>query len=102
MRPDNTLHVLVRSTLSPGLKMAQASHAVAEHCLRRGTWQNERIVICEADDVRFKHELEMCKIYRVEPVVWKEPDLHYQVTAFAIDGPDACKVSKKWKLAGAA
>lgn len=91
------LYVLVDSTLAPGHKTAQVSHAVATHILSNGSWRNERIVVCETCPDSLTEELDECKMNNIKTWEWYEPDLQNRLTAFCVFGQPGFAVSRKWK-----
>jgi hypothetical protein len=97
-RPDiepelvHKLYVVVRGDLPPGLRTAQAGHAIAEMCLhhdeRSWKWHlhddgNYLIVLetaCEWDLVEFEQYIAR---HDIPTVMFHEPDLDFAPTAFA-------------------
>ena len=78
------LYFVVRADLPEGRRAAQLVHAGMEWAARYGPWQGPVLIY----GVGSRREL-----LRVAPAggrtaLWREPDLHNQVTAFATDqGP---------------
>lgn len=81
-----------------GNQVAQSGHAIAQWLLENPnqTWQNERLVVLEADCI----DKQMSKLdSRFENyTVFKEPDLDYQITAIATQADR--KLFKNLKLVG--
>jgi len=99
MRPDDLLaiaekrkmYVVVRSDLPPGLRAAQAAHAVAEACLRLHAathWHddpegNYLIILEVPNQEALLDSFAMVKSWGVPRELFREPDLRYDATAFA-------------------
>jgi hypothetical protein len=90
------MYVVVRGDLRPGLRAAQAAHAVAEACLRMPDiadfWHTDPdgnyLIILEVESER--ELLDTCllvKSYGIHLQVFREPDLWNEPTAFAAIPP---------------
>lgn len=82
------LYVIVREDLRPGLRMAQAGHAVAEVCIewhhRAREWRrsgNYMIVLGVPDEGALKAE--RAKLKNLHGAAFREPDLDGELTAIA-------------------
>ena len=99
-RPDETpeliekrkMYVIVRGDLPPGLRAAQAGHAVAEACLRMPNtadlWHTDEdgnyLIILEVDDEKaLLDAYHLVKSYDIRRELFREPDLSLEATAFA-------------------
>lgn len=86
-RDDKKLYVVVDGTLSPGLQMAQAIHAVVRWRNFYATgneWNNHTIVCLKSMD--FYMDFHEVSKYRLHLASWQEADLDNRTTAFAIYG----------------
>ena len=100
MRPDDLpaiaekrkMYVIVRSDLAPGLRAAQAGHAVAEACLRHRDathWHedpegNYLIILEVPDEEALLHFHQVVTVgWHITSEIFREPDLGYDATAFA-------------------
>lgn len=84
------LYVVVRGDLAPGLRCAQAAHAVAEMCLRypERAWEwngdgNYLIVLEAKDEDELRWWFWEHRAAGITCQLWMEPDLSYQWTSYA-------------------
>jgi peptidyl-tRNA hydrolase len=84
------LYCVVREDLAPGLRCAQAAHAVAEACLvwERDAWEwntggNYLIVLGVPDLATLTHWWNQVVQMEIPAQVFEEPDLGGEATAFA-------------------
>jgi len=98
-RPDETpeliekrkMYVVVRGDLPPGLRAAQAAHAVAEMCLRSTAatgWHqdpdgNYLIILEVPDEKALLNFWADVKSWDIRRELFREPDLAREATAFA-------------------
>lgn len=95
----NTLYVIVDNKLNSfGLKAAQAGHAVAQWLLKNPLqdWNNNYLIMLQSDNLTADLIRAECKGF--DPVVFEEPDLDNNVTAFAVHSNN--KLFKHLKLLG--
>jgi hypothetical protein len=86
------LYVVVRGDLAPGLRAAQAGHAIAEACLRHperaAEWHDDPegnyLIILEVESERdLLDAYGAAKAWGVTRELFREPDLALEATAFA-------------------
>jgi len=85
------MYVIVRGDLPPGLRAAQAGHAVAEACLRLRSashWHDDPdgnyLIILEVSDEKALLDFyATVKSWDIPREMFREPDLHLEATAFA-------------------
>lgn len=99
MRPDDLpaiaekrkMYVIVRSDLPPGLRAAQAAHAVAEMCLRHTAangWHkdpdgNYLIILEVPNEKALLDFFGVVKSWDITREMFREPDLRFDATALA-------------------
>lgn len=99
-RPDESaelaekrkMYVVVRGDLPPGLRAAQAGHAVAEVCLYHAStaygWNsdpdgNYLIILEVADEKELLNAYAFIRCHGIQQQAFREPDLDNEMTAFA-------------------
>ncbi len=85
------MYVIVRGDLPPGLRAAQAGHAIAEICLRQNraaSWNldplgNYLIILEVPDEGALLEAFQLVKSYNICREMFREPDLRSEATALA-------------------
>lgn len=90
------LYIVGRADLAPGLRAAQAGHAIAafalEHPHLAQQWGNSYLILLEVEDLRSLLRLSVhTRIAGLTTSTWHEPDLDDQLTAIAIAPSAASK-----------
>lgn len=90
------LYIIGRADLAPGLRTAQAGHAIAafalEHPHAMQQWGNSYLIMLEVEDLRSLLRLSVhTRIAGLTTSSWHEPDLDDQLTAIAIAPSGASK-----------
>lgn len=83
------LYVITRADLAPGLRAAQAGHALTAFALeqpaRLRKWDNRYLLMLEAPDYRTLLRASVfARLLNLKVSHWHEPDLDDQLTAIAI------------------
>jgi hypothetical protein len=86
---QNRLYVIGRADLAPGLRAAQAGHAVAAFALRYPRrfrhWRNGYLIFLEVEDGETLARVHTAAKHRaLRTAEWHEPDLDGELTAFAL------------------
>lgn len=103
------LYIIVRSDLAPGLQLAQSCHAaqafMVEHGAAATDWlatSGNLVVLHAADESELVEIADRARGIGLIMSAFREPDLGDQLTAIAVQGEAAKKLTQRMRLAFAA